>query len=210
MTEGNDRTPLTRRSFIGAAGAIGVAVSAGPLAGEAAAKRALGVGRRSVDVVVVGAGISGLAAARALRASGRSVLVLEANDRVGGRTLNTKLPHGNGQVVEAGGQWAGPAQTEVLALAKALGVKTFKTYDRGQNVLFYDGFVGGSQLLSIKIARQLGSAVILKAPVTKIEHSGSRVDVSARGITVHAKAVIVAIHPGESSFVPRSPSPVAR
>ena len=106
MTESNDFTPLTRRSFIGAAGAVGVAVSAGPLAGQAAGKRALGARGRSVDVVVVGAGISGLAAARALRASGRSVLVLEANDRVGGRTLNAKLPHGNGQVVEAGGQWA--------------------------------------------------------------------------------------------------------
>ena len=116
-----------------------MAPSAGPLADRAAGKRALGTRKSRVYVVVVGAGISGLAGARAIRASGRSVLVLEANDRVGGRTLIEKLPQGKGQVVEAGGQWEGPAHTEVLALAKALGVKTFKTYNRGQTVLFYDG-----------------------------------------------------------------------
>ena len=58
------------------------------------------------DVVVVGAGLAGLAAARALTAQGASVAVLEARDRVGGRTLNHDL--GDGKVVEVGGQWIGP------------------------------------------------------------------------------------------------------
>ena len=72
-------------------------------------------------------------------------------------------------------------------------------------------FVGGSQLLSIKIARQLGPAVILKSPVTKIEHRGSRVEVSARGITVHAKAMIVAIHPADTRRIEFRPTlPIAR
>ena len=132
MTESNDCTPLTRRSFIGAAGAVGVAVSAGPLAGQAAGKRALGARGRSVDVVVVGAGILlafSLAALGALHARLGSIGGLcwrpPTTASVGG-PLNAKLPHGQRQVVEAGGQWAGPAQTEVLALAKALGVKTFQ------------------------------------------------------------------------------------
>ena len=57
---------------------------------------------------MVGAGLAGLSAARAIRKAGRSVVVLEARDRVGGRTLNEKL--GKGEVVEIGGQWVGPAR----------------------------------------------------------------------------------------------------
>jgi monoamine oxidase len=57
----------------------------------------------SVDVVIVGAGLAGLSAADALIEAGQSVRVLEADERVGGRTLNYDL--GNGKVVETGGQW---------------------------------------------------------------------------------------------------------
>src|SRR5687767_10629624 len=55
------------------------------------------------DVVVVGAGFAGLAAARALVAAGRDVVVVEARDRVGGRVVNAEI--GDGKVVEMGGQW---------------------------------------------------------------------------------------------------------
>jgi monoamine oxidase len=65
------------------------------------------------------------------------VLVLEARDRVGGRTLNQTLP--DGQPIEAGGEFAGPTQTRVLALAQSVGVGTFKTYNTGQNVLIARG-----------------------------------------------------------------------
>ena len=63
---------------------------------------------READVVVIGAGLAGLAAARALVAAGREVVVLEARDRVGGRTLNHDI--GGGKVVELGGAWIGPSQ----------------------------------------------------------------------------------------------------
>jgi monoamine oxidase len=92
-----------------------------------------------VDVVVVGAGLAGLTAARDLTAAGRSVRVLEARDRVGGRTLNADL--GDGQVVEVGGQWVGPHQTALLALAADLGVGTFPTHDDGQSLLEWRGRV---------------------------------------------------------------------
>jgi monoamine oxidase len=86
-----------------------------------------------VDAVVVGAGLAGLSAARALRAAGRSVVVLEARDRVGGRTLNHDI--GDGKVVEVGGQWVGPTQHRLLALAAELGIGTFPTYNEGENLI---------------------------------------------------------------------------
>ena len=90
-----------------------------------------------VDVVVVGAGFAGLAAARHLVAARRSVAVVEARDRVGGRVRNQSI--GAGHVVEVGGQWVGPTQDRVLALAKDLGVETFPTYDTGSRVLHFGG-----------------------------------------------------------------------
>jgi monoamine oxidase len=87
---------------------------------------------RHADVVVVGAGLAGLSAARELRAAGRDVVVLEARDRVGGRTLNE--PIGDGKVVEIGAQWVGPTQDRVLAMIRELGLETFHTYDKGKNI----------------------------------------------------------------------------
>jgi monoamine oxidase len=91
----------------------------------------------SVDVAVVGAGLAGLTAARRLRQEGRSVVVLEARDRVGGRTLNHTFA--DGTIVELGGQWVGPTQDHVLALADELGLATFPTYDQGDHLLGIDG-----------------------------------------------------------------------
>ncbi|EYT58764.1 monoamine oxidase [Dietzia sp. UCD-THP] len=85
-----------------------------------------------VDVIVVGAGLAGLTAARRLVEAGRTVRVLEARDRVGGRTLNHVLD--DGQVVEAGGQFVGPTQDHVLGLAEELGVQTFPANTLGDTV----------------------------------------------------------------------------
>ncbi len=95
---------------------------------------------RHADVVVVGAGLAGLAAARELAAAGRDVVVLEARDRVGGRTLNE--PIGDGKIVEIGAQWVGPTQDRVLALIAELGLETFPTYVAGKNIFERGGRLG--------------------------------------------------------------------
>src|SRR5689334_15816035 len=66
---------------------------------------------RTGDVAIVGAGLAGLTAARELTRRGKSVIVLEARDRVGGRTLNHDL--GNGTITEVGGQYIGPTQDRI-------------------------------------------------------------------------------------------------
>ncbi|TQK68360.1 FAD-dependent oxidoreductase [Nocardioides sp. SLBN-35] len=87
---------------------------------------------RKVDVVVVGAGLAGLVAARRIRGAGHSVLVVEARDRVGGRVLNHELPTGG--TIEAGGAFVGPTQDHVKGLAHKLGIATFDEYVTGKNV----------------------------------------------------------------------------
>jgi monoamine oxidase len=92
---------------------------------------------RRADVVVVGAGLAGLTAARELVAAGRSVAVLEARDRVGGRLLNHDL--GDGRVTEIGGQFVGPTQDHILALAEEVGVATYRAAVPGEGVYVHDG-----------------------------------------------------------------------
>ena len=92
-----------------------------------------------VDVVVVGGGLAGLSGARKLVGAGRTVAVLEARDRVGGRTLGGFLR--NGVAVELGGQWVGPTQDVVLELIEELGLETFSTFDKGEALTVFDGNV---------------------------------------------------------------------
>ena len=83
------------------------------------------------DVVVVGAGVCGLTAATALKRAGRSVVVLEARDRVGGR-LHTD--DSSGALLELGGQWVSPDQTALSAAIDELGLTTFTRWREGESV----------------------------------------------------------------------------
>ena len=299
--------------MIGGLSAVAVGAALPGLTESAAVASSLSGGLPPrVDVVVVGGGLSGLVAARRVRAAGRSVLVLEAGDRVGGRILNHTLA--GGSVIEAGGAFVGPTQNHILALAAELGVPTFREYVEGKNVYVSNGrsqqyegtvppdpliladaaqlqlringiaakipvdapwdapdaaaldaisvdgwlrqntvnpavrtlllaylqpcfgsdaadlsmlfflwyiatagdethkgtferssstaggaqesrFVGGSGLIPLKLAHQLGDAVVLNAPVRKIEQSSDDVRVTSDRGTVRAKRVIVACPP---------------
>jgi monoamine oxidase len=124
---------VTRRTFLGTAAVAGAGVL---LPGAtSAARRARR--HRKVDVAIVGAGLAGLTAARQLSRAGLEVCVVEARDRVGGRTLNHTVQRG--VIAEVGGQYVGPTQDRVLALAKAVGVGLFPTYNDGNNVLYVGG-----------------------------------------------------------------------
>lgn len=89
-----------------------------------------------VDVVVIGAGFAGMTAARRLTEAGRSVRLLEARDRVGGRTDTIEVA---GTMVDIGGQWVGPGQDRLYSLAEELGVEVFPQYEQGEVVLLRDG-----------------------------------------------------------------------
>jgi monoamine oxidase len=297
-------TPISRREAIVGAAAAALAAEAGTAAAKSRPARTTA---RRADVIVIGAGLAGLSAATDLVGAGNSVVVLEARDRVGGRTLNQ--PVGGGKVVEVGGQWVGPGQNRILARAKDHGIATFKTYTKGAQVFDYLGrrshfnglipplpgadaadfgallakivelqgtvpldkpwttrnaseldgqtletwklansatpgarflfdlaiesvfaaeprdlsllhalfylhsgggiinltstaggaqdsrFVGGSQLVSIRMAKRLGRHIVLDAPVRRIEHGGRGVTVTTDAGVWHGKAAIVAMAP---------------
>lgn len=123
------------------------------------------------DVAVIGAGLAGLSAARRLHEAGLDVIVLEARDRVGGRTLS--VTEDGGRLVEYGGQWVGPTQDHVLALIDELGLETFTQFTDGDNLQ-----VTGAEQLRYQGAIPTGN------PVQAADLMDAMVELTTQAMTV--------------------------
>ncbi|HEX6456909.1 MAG TPA: flavin monoamine oxidase family protein [Solirubrobacterales bacterium] len=139
------------------------------------------------DVAIVGAGLAGLVAARRLEAAGVRALVVEARERVGGRVLNEEI--GDGKVVEVGGQWIGPTQERIAALAAELGVGTFPTYDEGRHVVEMGGkrasFAGSFTDAGLQLVRDLSKAISPLA-LADFEQARVRLDRMAKRVPLES------------------------
>jgi len=132
-------------------------------------------GRHEGDITIVGAGLAGMMAARVVAAGGLRPIVVEARDRVGGRTVNEPL--GTDDVIEMGGQYVACRDAGLRALLDDLGLKTFPVYDSGHTLLE----------LSRGPRRFRGS--IPRVPARTLLDLGRarwRMDRSARAVPTHA------------------------
>ena len=125
---------INRRKLIKA----GTIAGAGALLGAPSVARAQAPGTETADYCVVGAGYAGLTAALRLKQANKSVIVLEARPRVGGRTRTETRPAGGW--IDYGGQWIGPGQDRIGQLAKDFGVETYPSYHQGNDVCYADRF----------------------------------------------------------------------
>src|SRR5215813_14453695 len=131
--------------------------------------------RMDVDVCVVGAGYAGLTAARRLTQAGKSVAVLEARDRIGGRLWTFHLP--DGSTVDRGGGWLANRHDAILNLASEVGVSTYKTYDHGYHLLVGEGRTRRYRGLIPKIS--LAAILTIVLAQAKLDRMARRLPVEA-------------------------------
>ena len=136
------------------------------------------------DAIIIGAGYAGLAAAKILLESGKNILVLEARERVGGRIHTQFLEDGN--YVDLGGQWIGPGQERMYALAKEYGISTFATYDKGKSILYFNN--KRRQYKGIIPPLPLFALLSLDAGIKKITKLAKKINEGEPWLSEHATA----------------------
>jgi monoamine oxidase len=128
----------------------------------------------STSVVIAGAGLAGLAAARALEKRGAAVTVVEARDRVGGRLHTIRNAFAAGQHAEAGGDLIEGEQEHVLGLARELGLKPARILRKGFG--FYGPDRRGKPRVQTGLGRLFGVARVLQDDIHDFKLAGSRWD----------------------------------
>ena len=141
----------TRRQLFGATGAFGLTALGSQFRARAAESSA---SPTDVDVVVIGAGLSGLMAARRLRQQGVKIHILEARERTGGRMIRQTTD--TGAVIDLGGQWGGETHHRFKTLVGELGLEMFPSYYDGKGVLVWD-----KQRIEADMAKTPESSVLL-------------------------------------------------
>eukprot|EP00742_Colponemidia_sp_Colp-10_P001990 GILJ01002125.1.p1 GENE.GILJ01002125.1~~GILJ01002125.1.p1 ORF type:complete len:508 (-),score=65.71 GILJ01002125.1:113-1636(-) len=121
-------------------------------------------GHASTDVLVVGGGISGLVAAKTCQEAGLSVRVLEARERVGGRTYTVPIAN---HPFDIGGQWVGPLQEHICGLIDELGLRKFDQFVTGKKIVDFEKKISTykSDIPSISIP----NLIDLQLALTKLE-----------------------------------------
>ena len=178
------------------------------------------------DVLIIGAGLCGLALARSLTAQGRDVMIAEARDRVGGRILSVET---QGSFFDMGPAWFWPGQPRIVQLVNELGLEKFDQHadgiqsyeDESGRVQRGQGYAsmqeswrlkGGLGRLTQTLAEQLRpDTVRLGAKVTALRQTGGTVIATlSENETITARQVVLALPPriaAEISFVPALPAP---
>ena len=131
---------ISRRNVLRGAVALSAAGAVAPFTAESADAAALSAPGTVHDCIIVGAGLSGLAAARKLTAAGRSVVVVEARDRPGGRVVNVNTLSGNLHF-DGGAEFVGPTQNHIRAAGRGLRRDRARDLQRGQQPVHVDGTI---------------------------------------------------------------------
>ncbi len=206
---------MNRRDFLRRAGGLaGLGlVSCTDLVGPEESPGVLTPASRPLRVVVVGAGLSGLAAAYELVRAGHDVTVLEARDRVGGRVLTLRDPFAAGHSAEAGAARILPEHDLTLGYASHFGLELDRFYPesgmylqvrRRDRALIppqeflperpdYVKIRGGSDRLPNAFVAALGGRVVTASPVTDIVVGNTVRTISSDGRTRESDRALVTV-----------------
>lgn len=136
------------------------------------------------DCIIIGGGFSGLAAGRILYKEHKSFLLLEARDRVGGRTQTRHFD--DGKYVDIGGQWIGPTQDRMYRLATEHDIEWYETYNEGKNILDLNQISKTYTGLIPKM--DIPSLINIDFVLKKLDRLAKKIELSNPWSTPHAAA----------------------